>query len=68
MLPINDNSALSLEYIVYGKGWFGLVSVVLGFALFSGFTPLMLVNSEKGYFILIRIELAQCRLTDQLRL
>ena len=33
----------------------------LWFALFSEFTPLTLVNSEKGYFCLDIIELAQCR-------
>ena len=52
-LPINDNSALTLECIVYGKGWVGLVSVVLGFAVFSKFAPLTLANFEKGCFCLI---------------
>ena len=40
----------------------------LWFALFSEFTPLTLVNSEKGYFCLDIIELAQCRLLGQFRL
>ena len=55
-LPINDNSALSLEYIVYGKGYFCSLSAVFSFALFSKFAPLTLANFEKAWFGLDRIE------------
>ena len=39
-LPINDNSALTLECIVYGKGWFAWYLWFYNFALFSKFALL----------------------------
>ena len=58
-LPINDNSALSLECIAYfvvadsiSAGLSVFVSV--SFAVFSKFALLTLANLEKGYFGFIR--------------
>ena len=60
-LLINDNSALTLEYIVYGKGGFACLLVVFGLLCF---TNLLCYARKfvKGVVLLYSLELAQCRL------